>query len=80
MEYDICRAKVVSAKDRTKILPIGMRGELAVAGYSLQKGYWNDQARTDEVMIRDEQGKRWIYVCLAQPPAYLARLIELLTC
>lgn len=54
-------AKVVSAKDRTKILPIGMRGELAVAGYSLQKGYWNDQARTDEVMIRDEQGKRWIY-------------------
>ncbi|RPA94817.1 acyl-CoA synthetase/AMP-acid ligase-like protein II [Choiromyces venosus 120613-1] len=53
-------AKVVSASDRTKILPIGKRGELAVSGYLLQKGYWNDPIRTAEVMVKDENGKLWM--------------------
>ncbi|KAL0639847.1 GTPase activating protein (GAP) [Maublancomyces gigas] len=54
-------AKVVSATDRSEILPIGKRGELVVSGYLLQKGYWNDPARTAEVMVVDEEGKRWIH-------------------
>ncbi|KAG0125666.1 acyl-CoA synthetase/AMP-acid ligase-like protein II [Tuber indicum] len=55
------RAKVVSATDRTKILPIGQRGELAVSGYLLQKGYWNDPIRTAEVMAKDGNGKLWMH-------------------
>ncbi|TVY85680.1 putative acyl-CoA synthetase, partial [Lachnellula willkommii] len=56
-------AKVVSATDRTLILPIGERGELAIAGYNVMKGYWNDAARTDEVRVTDyeDQGKVWMH-------------------
>ncbi|PUU78527.1 acyl-CoA synthetase/AMP-acid ligase-like protein II [Tuber borchii] len=54
-------AKVVSTTDRTKILPIGKRGELAVSGYLLQKGYWNDPIRTAEVMTKDENGNLWMH-------------------
>lgn len=64
------RAKVVSTTDRTKILPIGKRGELAVSGYLLQKGYWNDPIRTAEVMTKDENGNLWMHV--SDPPLLLA--------
>lgn len=53
--------KIVSATDKTTILPIGQRGELAVSGYLVQKGYWNDPARSAEVMIKDERGKVWMH-------------------
>lgn len=56
------RVKIVSATDRSKILPVGERGELVVAGYLLQKGYWNDPVRTAEVMVEDEEGKMWMHV------------------
>ncbi|KAF3129332.1 hypothetical protein TWF703_008955 [Orbilia oligospora] len=55
------QAKIVDIHDRTKILPIGERGELATAGYLLQKFYWGDPDRTAEVMIEDEEGVRWMY-------------------
>ncbi|KAH8145409.1 uncharacterized protein LAJ45_10531 [Morchella importuna] len=54
-------AKIVSATDRYKILPIGERGELVVSGYLVQKGYWNDPIRTVEVMIHDEKGNVWMH-------------------
>lgn len=44
-------AKVVDVHDRSKILPIGERGELVVSGYNVMKGYWGDQARTEEVRV-----------------------------
>lgn len=66
------RAKVVSTTDRTKILPIGKRGELAVSGYLLQKGYWNDPIRTAEVMTKDENGKLWMHV--GDPPSIICSL------
>ncbi|KAI1103237.1 acetyl-CoA synthetase-like protein [Jackrogersella minutella] len=57
--------KIVSRHDRTQILPRGECGELAVSGYLLMKGYYNDQARTDEVLVTEEDadGKetRWMY-------------------
>lgn len=56
------RAKIVSSTDRSKILPVGERGELVVSGYLLQKGYWNDPIRTAEVMEVDTEGKRWMHV------------------
>ena len=54
-------AKVVSTMDRAKILPVGQRGELAVHGYLVMKGYWNDPDRTAEVMIADNDGKVWMH-------------------
>ncbi|KFY77756.1 hypothetical protein V499_02926 [Pseudogymnoascus sp. VKM F-103] len=43
------------------IVPVGTPGELCMAGYSLQKGYWNNPDKTREVMIRDEQGVVWLH-------------------
>ncbi|KIW26173.1 uncharacterized protein PV07_09288 [Cladophialophora immunda] len=52
-------AKIV---DRAgNIVPRGVRGELCVSGYSLQKGYYNNPAKTDEAMKRDENGILWMY-------------------
>jgi acyl-CoA synthetase (AMP-forming)/AMP-acid ligase II len=44
-------AKVVAADDRSRILPIGEKGELAVSGYLVMKGYWGDKERTEEVRV-----------------------------
>ncbi|KAF8429194.1 acyl-CoA synthetase/AMP-acid ligase-like protein II [Tirmania nivea] len=54
-------AKIVSATDKNIILPIRQKGELAVSGYLVQKGYWNDPARSAEVMIKDKHGKVWMH-------------------
>jgi acyl-CoA synthetase (AMP-forming)/AMP-acid ligase II len=59
-------AKVVSVADRSHILPIGEKGELAVSGYLVMKGYWGDKERTEEVMAveRDEktgEEKVWMH-------------------
>ncbi|MCJ1311568.1 hypothetical protein MMC25_005241 [Agyrium rufum] len=54
-------AKIVDPSDRKIILPIGERGELAVRGYLVMKGYWHDGKRTDEVMIPDEEGEIWMH-------------------
>jgi len=43
-----------------QIVPRGARGELYMSGYSLQKGYWKNQQKTDEAMVRDEQGVLWL--------------------
>lgn len=45
----------------SEIVDVGQRGELAVSGYLVMKGYWNDRARTAEVMRTDEAGKVWMY-------------------
>ena len=52
-------AKIVDLHDR--IVPIETRGELCIAGYQLQKGYWNNKPKTDECMIRDEHGVLWLH-------------------
>ncbi|EAA60703.1 hypothetical protein AN4661.2 [Aspergillus nidulans FGSC A4] len=54
-------AKVVDPLDRNKILPINSRGELAVSGYLLMKGYWGDPEKTAEVMLKDKDGKVWMH-------------------
>lgn len=56
-------AKIVDIADRTKILPIGARGELAVSGYLVMKEYYDDPIKTAEVMIPDATGKVWMHVC-----------------
>ncbi|KAK6370502.1 putative NRPS-like protein biosynthetic cluster [Lithohypha guttulata] len=52
-------AKIVDRFGR--VVLIETRGELCIAGYQLQKGYWNNQSKTDEVMIRDENGVLWLH-------------------
>ena len=53
------KAKVVDKEGR--ILPRGSRGELCVAGYLLQQGYYKNLAKTAEVMKRDENGVLWMH-------------------
>ena len=64
------RAKIVKP-GTNQILPIGQRGELCVSGYLLQKGtqphrnklnvgYWQNDAETNEVMVTDDEGRRWM--------------------
>ncbi len=54
-------AKIVSPTPPHSILPIGSRGELAVSGYLVMKQYWNDSARTADVMIPDDGGTVWMH-------------------
>ncbi|KAH9941177.1 acyl-CoA synthetase [Epithele typhae] len=53
------RAKVVDPDG--EVVPIGKPGELIVAGYPLQKGYWNDVEQTQKVMERDAEGTLWMH-------------------
>ncbi|OCT45932.1 putative acyl-CoA synthetase YngI [Cladophialophora carrionii] len=52
-------AKVVDRDGN--IVPRGVRGELCTSGYALQKGYFNNLAKTAEVMKRDDEGVLWMY-------------------
>ncbi|KAI1815260.1 hypothetical protein GGS20DRAFT_351381 [Poronia punctata] len=53
------RAKIINhAGD---IVPLGQKGELCIAGYQLQAGYWNNSEKTAEVMVRDEAGVLWLH-------------------
>jgi acyl-CoA synthetase (AMP-forming)/AMP-acid ligase II len=55
-------AKVVDPADRARVLGVGERGELAVSGYLVMKGYWGDEARTREVLEVDGEGRVWMFV------------------
>ncbi|CBY02075.1 hypothetical protein IAQ61_006660 [Plenodomus lingam] len=54
-------AKVVDPLDWSRTLAIGERGELAVSGYHVMKGYWSDEARTKEVLRPDPDGRLWMH-------------------
>ncbi|KAI5817712.1 acyl-CoA synthetase/AMP-acid ligase-like protein II [Pyronema omphalodes] len=67
-------AKIVNPDPPHEILPIGEKGELAVAGYNLQKGYWNDPAKEAEVMKKDEDGVVWMHTgdeAMMDPEGYI---------
>ena len=36
-----------------EIVPVGQRGELCTRGYSVMKGYWEDEDKTDEAIDRE---------------------------
>ncbi|CAI7603657.1 unnamed protein product [Penicillium glandicola] len=54
-------AKIVDPVNKKDILPIETRGELAVSGYLMMKGYWADPQKSAEVMIADDSGKVWMH-------------------
>jgi acyl-CoA synthetase (AMP-forming)/AMP-acid ligase II len=53
--------KIVSPTDRSVILPLGEKGELAAAGYLTMAGYYNDPERTAEVRVDEADGRAWVY-------------------
>lgn len=53
--------KIVDPSDRSKLVPIGERGELAASGYLTMKGYFNDPVKTAEVRIEEPDGNIWVY-------------------
>ncbi|KAF1845029.1 acetyl-CoA synthetase-like protein [Cucurbitaria berberidis CBS 394.84] len=53
------RVKIVDHDDR--VVPIGVRGELCVAGYQVCRGYWENPEKTAELLVRDEQGELWLH-------------------
>lgn len=52
-------AKIIDKHGR--IVPRGVRGEICTSGYALQKGYWKNEEKTNEVMKRDEHGVLWMH-------------------
>lgn len=58
-------AKVVSETEPRRLLPVGEKGELVIAGYNVMSGYWGDKVRTDEVrkLEKGPDGKEevWMY-------------------
>ncbi|OTA99095.1 hypothetical protein M426DRAFT_325438 [Hypoxylon sp. CI-4A] len=53
------RAKIVDHEG--SIVAVGAKGELCIAGYQLQAGYWNNSEKTAEVMARDAEGVLWLH-------------------
>nr|GAT42738.1 predicted protein [Mycena chlorophos] len=43
------------------VVPVGTPGELCVAGYLVQKGYWANEEQTAQVMRTDENGVLWMH-------------------
>jgi len=43
--------EVKIADERNLVVPIGVQGEICTRGYSVMKGYWNDDARTEETIV-----------------------------
>jgi acyl-CoA synthetase (AMP-forming)/AMP-acid ligase II len=55
------KAKVVNPSNWSQVLNVGHRGELAVSGYLVMKGYWGDEKRTRESLVPDENGVLWMH-------------------
>lgn len=53
------QAKIVDREGN--VVPVGTRGELCIAGYQLQAGYWNNSEKTNETMVRDAAGLLWLH-------------------
>lgn len=45
--------KIVDPLDKSRLVPLNTRGELAAAGYLVMKGYFDDAAKTAEVRISE---------------------------
>ena len=65
------QAKIIDSLGET--VHCGVRGELCVSGYGLQKGYLNNEAKTAEVMKTDKDGILWMHTgdeCIIDSEGY----------
>ncbi|RYP84858.1 hypothetical protein DL770_005151 [Monosporascus sp. CRB-9-2] len=54
--------RVVAPGDRAGgVLPRGERGELAVSGYLVMRGYYGDEETTRRDLVPDDGGRTWMY-------------------
>ncbi|EUC57442.1 long chain fatty acid acyl-CoA ligase, putative [Rhizoctonia solani AG-3 Rhs1AP] len=53
------RAKIIDGHG--VVVPVGVRGELCISGYLLQKGYWGNPEQTSVVMKSDDEGILWMH-------------------
>jgi len=54
-------AKVVAVATTTAV-PVGVRGELCIAGYALSSGYYRAPEKTDETFrVHTDDGRRWLH-------------------
>ncbi|KAF5390127.1 hypothetical protein D9757_003836 [Collybiopsis confluens] len=54
------KAKIIDPQGN--IVPVGVPGEVCVSGYLVQKGYWNDDEQTQQVVHKDaEDGTMWMH-------------------
>ncbi|KAF7972149.1 hypothetical protein HWV62_18794 [Athelia sp. TMB] len=52
--------KIKLVDENGATVPIGVPGEVWTAGYSVCKGYWNDEEKTLAAMHRDSDGTVWM--------------------
>lgn len=52
-------AKIVNAAG--EVVGRGVRGEICTSGFALQKGYWNNEAQTQHVMRKGDDGVVWMH-------------------
>ncbi len=53
--------EIVNADDHQTIMPQGERGEVCIRGPQVMKGYWNNQAETDDVLRPAPNGDMRLY-------------------
>jgi len=53
------KAKIIDGDGN--VVDVGKPGEICVAGYLLQKGYWHDEEQTASAMKTDEHGTLWMH-------------------
>jgi long-chain acyl-CoA synthetase len=53
--------KIVDLVEGTTEVPVGVDGELCIAGPQVMKGYWNRLDETDIALRRDAAGRVWLY-------------------
>lgn len=54
----LCR--IVNPEDPHELLPVGEIGEIAISGPQLMRGYHERPTETQNVLISDENGRRWL--------------------
>lgn len=54
----LCR--IVNPEDPLELVPVGGIGEIAISGPQLMRGYHERPTETQNVLITDEQGQRWL--------------------